>query len=318
MAEEVEVNVKTDTKDVSKLGILLDKLGEKVKGVMSGFGKALDNVGNKFRELPGPIGQMSGSVMDLGKSMLTLVANPIGAFLALLVGTFTALRSALTKTEKGMDALAKLTSIFGAILHPIIEAVSGFATLLVDGLANGLELVGSLFGSAASEGRKLAELQDELEDRELALNEARAKGNKELAQARELLSDSNASLADRKKALDQVRKSETDLAAKELKFAQDRLAAARLDQKLNGETESSKKAISDAVVATHTHLVCKVPFNAESFELAIFGIVPYVIVGDLQASHPSTDRITHPIDSGLVFFHVFFDPRFYHTYALHC
>jgi len=271
MAEEVEVNVKTDTKDVSKLGILLEKLGEKVKNVMSGFGKALDNVGNKFRELPGPIGQMSGSVMDLGKSMLTLVANPIGAFLALLVGTFTALRSALTKTEKGMDALAKLTAIFGAILHPIIEAVSGFATLLVDGLANGLELVGSLFGSAASEGRKLAELQDELEDRELALNEARAKGNKELAQARELLSDSNASLADRKKALDQVRKSETDLAAKELKFAQDRLAAARLDQKLNGETESSKKAISDAVVATQnaeTELAAKRRlFNREAKKL---------------------------------------------------
>jgi hypothetical protein len=226
----------------------MDKLGQKVKSVMSGFGKALDNVGQKFEELPGPIGAMSNSVMGLGKAMLALVANPIGLFLTAIVGIFLALKSALTKTEAGMDALARLTSIFGAMLNPIIEAVSGLATILVDGLAYGLELVGSLFGSAASEGKKLADLQDRLEDQELALNELRAKQNKELAQARELLSDSNAALGDRRKALDQVKKSETELATKELKFAKDRLAAAKLDQKVNGATEESKKAISAAVV----------------------------------------------------------------------
>jgi hypothetical protein len=48
--------------------------------------------------------------------------------------------------------------------------------------------------------------------------------------------------------LDQVKKSDTDLATKELKFAKDRLAAAKLDQKLNSQTEESKKAISAAVV----------------------------------------------------------------------
>ena len=248
MAEEIKFEAKVDTKDISKLSILMDKLGQKVKSVMSGFGKALDNVGKKFEELPGPIGAMSNSVMGLGKAMLALVANPIGLFLTAIVGIFLALKSALTKTEAGMDALARLTSIFGAMLNPIIEAVSGLATILVDGLAYGLELVGSLFGSAASEGKKLADLQDRLEDQELALNELRAKQNKELAQARELLSDSNAALGDRRKALDQVKKSETELATKELKFAKDRLAAAKLDQKVNGQTEESKKAISAAVV----------------------------------------------------------------------
>ena len=248
MAEEIKFEAKVDTKDISKLSILMDKLGQKVKSVMTGFGKALDNVGQKFEELPGPIGAMSSSVMGLGKAMLALVANPIGLFLTAIVGIFLALKSALTKTEAGMDALARLTSIFGAMLNPIIEAVSGLATILVDGLAYGLELVGSLFGSAASEGAKLADLQDRLEDQELALNELRAKQNKELAQARELLSDSNAALSDRRKALDQVKKSETELATKELKFAKDRLAAAKLDQKLNGQTEESKKAISAAVV----------------------------------------------------------------------
>ena len=248
MAEEINYKVKVDTSGVKQSESAFASFQSKASKAFDGIGNKISDVGNKFGELPGSVGGASSALMGLGRAMMALVANPIGAVIAALVGVFAALKGALTKSEQGMDALARLTSIFGAILNPIIQAVSAFATLLVDGLANGLELVGSLFGSAASEGKKLANLQDELEDRELALNEARAKGNKELAQARELLSDSNASLEDRKKALDKVRKSETDLASKELQFAKDRLDAAKLDQKLNGTTEESKKAISDATV----------------------------------------------------------------------
>jgi chemotaxis protein histidine kinase CheA len=271
MAEEIDYKVKVDTTEVDQAESSFSKFTNKAKQAASGLTSKLSDMSDKFGELPGSLGRTASAFTGVGKSMMALVANPLGAILAALVGIFAGLRAALTKSEEGMDALARVTSIFGAILNPIIQAVSGFATLLVDGLANGLELVAGLFGTAATEGRKLADMQDELEDRELALNEARAKGNKELAQARELLSDSNASLADRQKALEQVRKSETDLAANELKFAQDRLAAARLDQKLNGQTEESKKAISDAVVATQnaeTELAAKRRlFNREAKKL---------------------------------------------------
>ena len=271
MAEEIVIEVKTDTKEVSKLSILLDKLGQKVKSVMTGFGKALDNVGQKFEELPGPIGAMSSSVMGLGKSMLALVANPVGLFLTALVGIFLALKSALTKTEEGMNALQRITAVFSAILRPLIEMVSGLATILVDGLATSLELVGSLFGSAATEASKLVKMQQEIGDEELKLNELRAKSNKELAQARELLSDTNATIEDRRKALEQVKKSETDIAAKEVKFAQKRLEIAKLDAKLNGTTEESKKAISEAIVQmqnAETELASKRrTFNKEAQKL---------------------------------------------------
>jgi len=271
MAEEVEVVVKTDTKDVSKLGILLDKLGDKIKSVTTGFAKGLENVGNKFRELPGPIGQMAGGVIDLGKSMLTLVANPIGAFLTLLVGTFVALKNSLSKTEEGMDAVARVTGAFSALVKPLVETVSSLAVVLVDGLGSALEMVSGLFGLAAEEGSKLADLNDQLEDQEIALAELRANQNKQLAQARELLSDSNASLSDRRKALDQVRKSETDLASKELQFAKQRLKAAKLDQELNGATEESKKRISEATIGVanaETELAAKRRlFNREEKKL---------------------------------------------------
>ena len=271
MAEEIVIPVKTDTKEVNKLMELLDKLGFKFKAVTRLFGRQLDNLGEKFEELPGPIGGMASSVMGLGKAMLTLVANPIGMFLTALVGIFVGLKTALTKTEAGMNSLQRVTAIFSAIVHPLIEAVSGLATIMVDGLGNALELVTGLFSSSATEASKLVKMQQSLEDQEMQLNELRAKSNKELAQARELLSDTNASLEDRRKALDQVRKSETDIAAKEVQFAKQRVATAQLDEKLNGKTKESKKAISEAIIQmqnAETELASKRrSFNKEAKKL---------------------------------------------------
>jgi len=217
MADEIEYEVKVDTSEVKQAENAFTRFTNKASQAFSGLGGKLKDVGDKFGELPGVVGNASTSLMGLGRSMLALVANPIGAVIAALVGIFVALKESLSKTEDGMD------------------------------------------------------LNDQLEDQEIALAELRANQNKQLAQARELLSDSNAALGDRKKALDQVRKSETDLASKELKFAQDRLKAAKLDQQLNGATEASKKAISEATIGVanaETELAAKRRlFNREEKKL---------------------------------------------------
>ena len=271
MADEIEYEVKVDTSEVKQAENAFTRFTNKASQAFSGLGGKLKDVGDKFGELPGVVGNASTSLMGLGRSMLALVANPIGAVIAALVGIFVALKESLSKTEDGMDAVARVTGAFSALVKPLVETVSSLAVVLVDGLGAALEMVSSLFGGAAEEGKKLADLNDQLEDQEIALAELRANQNKQLAQARELLSDSNAALGDRKKALDQVRKSETDLASKELKFAQDRLKAAKLDQQLNGQTEASKKAISEATIGVanaETELAAKRRlFNREEKKL---------------------------------------------------
>jgi hypothetical protein len=271
MAEEIDYEIKVDTKDVNKAEGAVTRLARQTKQAFSGIGDKLKDVGDQFSNLPGVVGNASTSLIGLGRSMLALVANPIGAVIAGLVGVFVALKESLSKTEDGMDALSRLTGAFSAILKPLVETVSSLAVMLVDGLGSALELVTGLFSDAAEEGRKLADLNDALEDQELALGELRAKQNKQLAQARELLSDSNASLSERRKALASVSKEETLLAQKELKFAQDRLKAAKLDQQINGATEESKKAISQAVIGVanaETELAAKRRlFNREGKKL---------------------------------------------------
>lgn len=271
MAEEIKYSINIDTGGVGKATSAVNNFGKATRNAVDQTSEKLGGLSEKFEQLPGPIGNVGSSLGNLGKSMTALVANPLGAVIAALAGIFITLQAALKKSEDGLDAVAKLGSIFGAVINPLIQSVSKFATVLVNGLAAGLEMVAGLFGDVATEGAKLADLQDQLEDQEIALNEARANQNKQLAQARELLSDTNATLQERRKALKQVGDSETDLAAKELKFAKDRLAAARLDQKLNGQTEESKKAISEATIAVanaETELAAKRRlFNREQKKL---------------------------------------------------
>jgi hypothetical protein len=248
MAEKIKYIVEIDD---NGSGAKVDNLNSKIKDTgntaTNSKGK-LGQLGEALAGIKGPVGSAVQGVQGLGTAFKALMANPIGALIAVLVGVFSALKNSLDKTEEGMDAVERITGIFAAVIRPLIEVISKFATVLVTGLADALETVASLFGTTATEASKLVKMQQDLDDVELELNESRAKNNKQLAQARELLSDANASLADRRNALEEVRKSETALASDELKYANQRLEAARLDQKLNGVSEQSRKKVSEAIV----------------------------------------------------------------------
>jgi hypothetical protein len=248
MAEKIKYIVEIDD---NGSGAKVDNLNSKIKDTgntaTNSKGK-LGQLGEALAGIKGPVGSAVQGVQGLGTAFKALMANPIGALIAVLVGVFSALKNSLDKTEEGMDAVERITGIFAAVIRPLIEVISKFATVLVTGLADALETVASLFGTTATEASKLVKMQQDLDDVELELNESRAKNNKQLAQARELLSDANSSLADRRNALEEVRKSETALASDELKYANQRLEAARLDQKLNGVSEQSRKKVSEAIV----------------------------------------------------------------------
>lgn len=248
MAEEIKYTIRVNTTGVDKATNALGKLGNATKNAVEKSSGKLDALSDKFGSMPGAIGNVASSMGGLGKSMMALVANPLGAVLAGLVAIFFGLREALKQTEEGLDAMESLTSSLTAVFRPLVEVVGKFAAFLVGGLAKGLEAITSLFTDSAKQGASLAKVMQDLEDEELALNEARAKQNQSLAETRELLSDANATIEERRKALEKVSKSETDLAAKEVKFAKQKLYAAKEDMRLHGESEERKKAISAAIV----------------------------------------------------------------------
>ena len=127
MAEEINYNVKVNTNDATKN---LNGLQSSMEGVIGEGGK-IEGVAQKFGSLPGPIGNAANAMGGLGKQMWALVANPIGAVIAALVGAITLLYKAFTSTNEGADKLDQGLAGLGAAFEVIMNAVAKVAEGLI-------------------------------------------------------------------------------------------------------------------------------------------------------------------------------------------
>lgn len=153
MAEEINYNVKVNTGDATKN---LNSLQSSIEGVVGEGGK-VDGLSQKFGSLPGPVGNAATSMGGLGKQMWALVANPIGAVIAALVGVITLLYKAFTSTNDGADkldqGLAGLSVAFEVVMNAIAkvaekliglfenpqQALSDFGDMLKENITNRFE-----------------------------------------------------------------------------------------------------------------------------------------------------------------------------------
>jgi hypothetical protein len=127
MAEEINYNVKVNTNDATKN---LNSLQSSMEGVIGEGGK-IDGLTQKFSAMPGALGQASTAMSGLGKQMWALVANPIGAVIAALVGAITLLYKAFTSTNEGADKLDQGLAGLGAAFEVVMNAVAKVASALI-------------------------------------------------------------------------------------------------------------------------------------------------------------------------------------------
>ena len=223
------------------------------------FSKSQQSLGDRLSSIPGPVGQVAQSVQGLGTAFKALIANPIGAVLAALALVFVGLYKALQRNEEAMDKLSFAFAKIGGLLEPLIGLAGKLAEVLVDGLVAGVDGLVSLIGKipglgdafeeAAGQAESIAKALDDVEDAERDLSVLRAQQNKDLAKARELLSDANAPYKDRKKALDEIKKSEEKLAKLELDNARKRETALRQQIKLEGASTELRNQLAQATIA---------------------------------------------------------------------
>ena len=218
---------------------------------------SLSDMSEKFQKIPGPIGQVAQGISGLAQGFKILLANPIGLFLAGIAVIFTTLYKALTSTEKGLFKFREVMGALQGVIDPILKLLQNVALVLVDGVLagieavqKGLELLGfEKFAEASRDARDLARSINEVEEAEGDLNVERAKQNKELAEFREILSDTNISLAERRKALEQVKKSEEDLSNREVQLSEKRLANIREEIKQKGASEELNTKEENALIS---------------------------------------------------------------------
>jgi len=104
--------------------------------------KQLDDV---LVDLPGPLGGVGQALKGLDAGFKLLIANPIVAVLAGVVGVLALLKKSLSSTAEGQETLNRVQGAFGKILGPILATLEKVAVPLFNGLAFVLEKVAKGF-----------------------------------------------------------------------------------------------------------------------------------------------------------------------------
>lgn len=181
----------------------------------------------------------SGGAAGLGKQLWLLVANPIVAIIVGIVAALALLYKAFTSTDEGADKMDQIFAGIGAAIDVLRDRVLKIGEAIVKffsgdfkgAIETGLEAVSGVGEEIASEfaaAAKATKVLQDLEDEMLNLSVSRAKLNRDLAIAKETMNNADASMTQRRKALNDVRKQEGEQNAKELDAAKRQLAAQRV------------------------------------------------------------------------------------------
>lgn len=243
----VELKVTTNIPDASKkidgLKTSIDGAKESTKDLKKetetvsegGFNK----LGNSLSNLSPAFKSGIEGARSLGVQLLALAANPIGATILAVVGAVTLLYKAFASTNDGADKLEQLMAGLGAVLDVLRDrvlsagnAIAKFFSGDFKGALSEAKKSVSGFGSeiekefkqAATAKRYLQEVEDSLR----SLSVSRAKLNRDLAKSKEIITDENASYAQKKKAIEEVRVAEEKQTQAELRNAEKKLKAIKL------------------------------------------------------------------------------------------
>lgn len=229
------------------LAPLFDSLGQKI-----------DGLGGKMAQMTGTLGAMGFSVnglvspikaVDAGFKLLS--TNPIIAAMTLLIGLFLKVRDAIAANEE----LQRRWNVAMAAFQPIINAAKNALDALANAVVWVAEKVGaliSLFSEASKETTELAEAQDKLNmsKREFKGNEnamrAEAKALKLQAKETDDLSEKLRLLNESRAKLKATNQQAVDLAAEELRIAEEQAKLAPNSKEDNEKIAELKQKLGQA------------------------------------------------------------------------
>ena len=271
MAEEKVVNLKINsnvvetTEDVKKLNSALDNTAKEVDNVneagqgtsklTSGFNKAGDAVEALQPGLKGAVSGMKAMLVQ----MWAIVANPIGLVVVAIVGALTLLYKAFASTNDGADKLEQVMAGLSATIDIVRDRILVVGNAIVKffqgdfkgALAEGKKAVSGFGAEVEREFKKAAnavKMLQEVEDAMRSISVSRAKLDRDLAKSKELLTDENATYAQKVKALKEIKEAEGKQTAQELANAQKKYDAIKLQNSLSDTSDEDldKEAAAEA------------------------------------------------------------------------
>jgi len=116
-----------------------------------------------MEKLPGAAGSTTKSLLETGKSMWALVANPIGAAIAAIAAVFYILYSVFKDFKPVVDKVEQSFAALGAVFAVIKNSIIGLLTG-TKSLTETFSSLGGAMSGAAKDASELKKAQQELED----------------------------------------------------------------------------------------------------------------------------------------------------------
>lgn len=223
------------------------KFGERLFDVIKSLGEPFE----KFREF---LGLVLTDPFEAGRKAINAFVVIVKERVSSVGKIFTSLASLIADAFRGNAEGVK--KHFQDMTDSAIHAITGISnsTSIVAGLIGGISFSGMIEGMG-NFGRELARNVSDAADLERALNAVkvaerelgveRSLVNAQLARARERSRDLNESFEDRLALLRQVGAAEADLAAKEIKNAEDLLEIIQTRNDMFSSTEEQIQAVAD-------------------------------------------------------------------------
>ena len=240
------------------------------------FAQTLLNMATDGENASASLATLTANVKGFSKQLLALLANPIVATIAAIVGVANLLAQAFKRNEDNGQklnvALAKVSSMFQLLLK-VLEPVS---TFIVDVLIKSLEGLGKAFTwindkiaqfaktlgfdkisenieksnegikLMAKQAEELAKAENELAKAERNAEKVRLEYQKQAEDLRQQRDDESLSIDERVKANEQLGKVLKDQANEELRIANLAVTAAQQRIKVYGETSDNLDKLAEA------------------------------------------------------------------------
>lgn len=221
-----------------------------------------NKIKGSLNEIPGAAGNASKGVTALSGTFKALLANPIVLIIVAIVGALTLLYKAFTSTNDGADKMEQVFAGLGAVIDIIrdrILKIAGAIAKFFSGdfsgaLSDARAAVSGIGDEIAAEFQKAADATrrlQEVEDAFRSLGVSRAKLNRDLAETKEIITDENASLEDKRKAIERVRKAEGEQTTQELESARKKLKAIQDLNALSDTSDEDLQKEADAQAAVY-------------------------------------------------------------------
>lgn len=231
-----------------------------VRGTIGTTNSFIGKLGSSLTSIPGPVGAVVQSIGGMGKALWALVANPIGATIAVIVGGLMLLYKAFTSTDSGAVKMEGTLKAIGNVMDILIDRAMSYYKMLWslvtfdwEGVKkNAKDAFGGITSQikdAVNAGTDYATVMDDIADREAAAQPRMSKLRAEIEKLKNQSKEANRTSKEKSDLIDLAMAKEIELNQLEKQFLGERTKAenANLASKINNSkmTMEQKQAQLD-------------------------------------------------------------------------